>query len=213
MNASAFDIIPCGDDALRIVCGAGDIRYALASQLVNDDAWQEIVPGKADLTVAFDPHTESMSAAMARLRDALQSSASFTLPAPRRIELTATFGGAEGPDLEALAERLGRSAEDILTTVEASKLKVDMLGFTPGFAYLTGLDQGLTSERLANPRPRVPAGSIGLITGQIGLYALDGPGGWPIIGRVNTPLFDRFASEPFLLSPGDEVAIRRRTGA
>ena len=83
-----------------------------------------------------------------------------------------------------------------------------MLGFTPGFAYLSGLSPMLLAERLAKPRVRVPAGSIGLITGQVGLYALEGPGGWPIIGRLQVPLFDRAAPNPFRLAPGDGVVLR-----
>lgn len=212
MSAQAFDITACGDDALRIACGAGDIRYQLVRQLMCVESWREIVPGKADVTVAFDPHTESKDAALGRLRGALQTLATLKPHPARRIDLTADFGGAHGPDLQILAEKLARNPDDIIAAVEASRLNVDMLGFTPGFAYLTGLDPALVSERLANPRTRVPAGSIGLITGQIGLYALDGPGGWPIIGRVRTPLFDRATSDPFLLSPGDEVVIRRSMG-
>jgi KipI family sensor histidine kinase inhibitor len=209
MNAAEFGITACGDDALRIDCGAGEIRFQLARQLASSDAWLEVVPGKADVTVAFDPHTESMDLAVARLRGSLQSGEPLA-PAPtRRMELPAHFGGVDGPDMDMLAQRLGRSPDDIIEAILGSKLTVDMLGFTPGFAYLVGLDPALVSERLANPRPRVPAGSIGLITGQLGLYALDGPGGWPIIGRVSTPLFDRTAETPFRLNPGDEVVIRR----
>ena len=119
------------------------------------------------------------------------------------------FGGEAGPDLAALAERLGQTEEQIIHIFERQTLRVDMLGFTPGFAYLTGLDPALVSERLAHPRARVAAGSIGLITGQVGLYALEGPGGWPIVGRVLAPLFDRTRPDPFLMAPGDEVVIRR----
>jgi allophanate hydrolase len=88
-----------------------------------------------------------------------------------------------------------------------------MLGFTPGFAYLSGLSPDIVSERLAHPRARVAAGSVGLITGQIGLYALDGPGGWPIIGRILNPLFDRERTEPFVLLAGDNVQLRQAAAA
>ena len=209
MSEGAYRIIPCGDDALRILCGAGDIRYQIAHRLGSFEAWPEIIPGKSDLTVAFDPHMETMDAATDRVRAALLAGVGVSTHVPRRIELEARFGGGEGPDLAAMAERLGESETRLIEAIEASRLQVDMLGFTPGFAYLAGLGPALISERLRHPRARVAAGSIGLITGQIGLYALDGPGGWPIIGRVTTSLFNRLDADPFLLRPGDEVVILR----
>ncbi len=211
MSPSAFRIVPCGDDALRIACGAGHIRYQLAQLLKSEGSWREIVPGKVDVTVAFDPHAESMMVAMGRLHAALEADLSLVSTGSRRIELCAHFGGPDGPDLERIAQDCGQAPGDIIAAVEGSRLSVDMLGFTPGFAYITGLDPSLVSARLANPRARVAAGSIGLITGQIGLYALDGPGGWPIIGRVHTQLFDRTAPDPFRLMPGDEIVFRRST--
>jgi allophanate hydrolase len=206
-------IVACGDDALRILCGEGDIRHNLAQKLAGDPRWLEIVPGKRDVTVAFDPHTEPMAQARARLEAALVPDIGLDPAAAATHVFTASFGSAGGPDLAALAARLGLSEAAIIAKVEASALIVDMLGFTPGFAYLGGLDGALVSERLANPRTRVAAGSIGLITGQIGLYALDGPGGWPIIGRVLSPLFDRASPDPFVLRPGDRVVLQRAPSA
>ena len=108
---------------------------------------------------------------------------------------------------------MGIAEGALIKQVEQSLLTVDMLGFTPGFAYLTGLAPGLVAERLPSPRTLVPAGSIGLISGQIGLYALEGPGGWPLIGLVRAPLFARASANPFLLSAGDRVILRRAQGA
>lgn len=211
MTAGRYALMACGDDALRVLCGPGDVRHDLASMLTSDPAWLEVVPGRMGVTVAFDPHTHSMNDAHARLAAALEND-----PGPRRRDrrvqdLAVEFGGEAGPDLAPLAARLGRPESEIAGMIERSSLQVDMLGFTPGFAYLAGLDAALVSERLANPRTRVPAGSIGLITGQIGLYALDGPGGWPIVGRVLSPLFDRAAAQPFVLGAGDRVVLRRLT--
>jgi KipI family sensor histidine kinase inhibitor len=211
MTAPRFEVIACGDDALRILCGAGDIRHDLAEHLKTFPGWTEIVPGKLDVTVAFDPHKERLVEAQARLGAALQMLGAAPPRARRQHILEAVFGGEAGPDLAGLAMRLRRTEEQIIHDLEHQTLRLDMLGFTPGFAYLTGLDPALVSERLANPRPRVAAGSIGLITGQVGLYALEGPGGWPIVGRVLAPLFERSNAAPFLMAPGDEVVIRRAT--
>lgn len=211
MTAPRYEVFACGDDALRILCGEGDIRHDLAEHLKTFPGWTEIVPGKLDLTVAFDPHAERLSEAQARLGVALQILGAAPPRARRQHVLEAVFGGEAGPDLAALAARLGQTEEKIIHILEHQTLRVDMLGFTPGFAYMTGLDPALVSERLANPRARLAAGSIGLITGQVGLYALQGPGGWPIIGRVLAPLFDRARPDPFVMAPGDEVVIRRAT--
>ena len=209
MTGGRVAIVACGDDALRILCGEGDIRISFAAHLAKADCWMEVVPGKRDVTVAFDPHRERMDDAQARLADALAAFVPKAAEHAAQHILRAEFGGASGPDLAALAASLGLAEADIVAAVERSPLSVDMLGFTPGFAYLKGLDPNLASTRLANPRARVAAGSIGLITGQIGLYALEGPGGWPIIGRVLTPLFDRSAANPFLLQPGARVLLGR----
>jgi len=209
MKAPRPDVIACGDDALRILCGEGDIRHSLAQHLKHMQGWTEIVPGKLDLTVSFDPHAERMTGAQARLSAALGNVSTLQPRAARTHILEAGFGGEAGPDLAALAARLGQTEEQVIFTLGQQTLHVDMLGFTPGFAYLSGLDPEIVSERLANPRSRVAAGSIGLITGQVGLYALVGPGGWPILGRIRARLFDRARTDPFLMAPGDSVVLRR----
>jgi KipI family sensor histidine kinase inhibitor len=202
-------IITLGDDALTVFCGPGEIRHRIAHTLRRTDAWLEVVPGREDVSVIFDPHAEGMEQAEARLKAELETPSDAERAEPRTHELIADFAGSAGPDLAGLVERMGAAEGDLIKQVERSVLTVDMLGFTPGFAYLTGLAPHLVAERLSSPRTLVPAGSIGLITGQIGLYALEGPGGWPLIGRVRAPLFDRGSANPFLLSPGDRVILRR----
>ena len=212
MMVQRFEVVPCGDDALRILCGAGDIRHDLAARLSASANWIEIVPGKRDLCVAFDPHALSLDAARARVLQEIATMKPSTARERRSHTLLVEFGGSAGPDLSELAERLAIPQAGIVDAVERAELSVDMLGFTPGFAYLSGLDPALVSERLGTPRTRIPAGSVGLITGQIGLYALDGPGGWPIIGKVQSALFDKDGSDPFLLRAGDRVVLRRTAG-
>ena len=210
MMGQAFEVVPCGDDALRILCGAGDIPHDLVARLTASASWTEIVPGKQDLCVAFDPHVLSQGAARLRLLQEIATLEPSRADGRRSHTLSVEFGGDAGPDLSALAERLSLSLDGVVDVIEGAELSVDMLGFTPGFAYLAGLDPALVSERLGTPRTRVPAGSVGLITGQIGLYALDGPGGWPIVGRVQSALFDKSAADPFLLRAGDRVVLRRK---
>jgi KipI family sensor histidine kinase inhibitor len=208
MSEEPPPVVACGDDALRVVCGPTDRRHELAHRLSADRAWVEVVPGKFDVTVAFNPHKESMDEARRRLEATLRIAQPGGRLAARQHILDAVFGGEDGPDLQRMAESAGLAPGAIADAVARSVLKVDTLGFTPGFAYLSGLDPALASERLGHPRVRVPPGSIGLITGQLGLYALEGPGGWPLIGRLLQPVFDSSKADPFLLRAGDEVRIR-----
>lgn len=199
--------MPCGDDALRILCGPGHIRYQLARHLSEFADWSEIVPGKEDVTVLVDVHAYRLTEAAEKLRAQLSalpagdslSVASHTLPV--------VFGGPQGPDLEQVAGFNGVSVETLIEAVTQAEFEVDLIGFTPGFSYLTGMAPAVQAERLAVPRVRVPAGAVGILTGQAGLYALDGPGGWPIIGRVTVSLFDPYADKPFRLMPGDRVRL------
>ena len=86
--------------------------------------------------------------------------------------------------------------------------KVEMIGFTPGFAYLSGLPNSISIPRLSEPRARVPTGSVGISSAYTGIYALPGPGGWPLIGQTEAPLFSVDAPSPFLLEPGNVVRFK-----
>jgi len=87
----------------------------------------------------------------------------------------------------------------------AQVYRVGMMGFTPGFAYLLGLDLSLATPRLKTPRTLVPTGSVGIAGGQTGIYPLESPGGWQLIGQTEITLFDPENPPYFLLSPGDEI--------
>ena len=197
----------CGDDALRLSAPDRDERFARASQIRATGDWVEVVPGRRDVTVQFDPLRHTPDEALARLSRTLSTPA----PPPSRtletVELPVHFGGKNGPDLADISHRIGLSETEVISRLLSAPLRVDMLGFTPGFAYMSGLDAELEIPRLLQPRQQVPAGSIGLITGQCGLYALAGPAGWPIIGRTSVSLFDAAADNPFRLQPGMQVRL------
>ena len=197
----------CGDDALRLSAPDRDERFARASQIRATGDWVEVVPGRRDVTVQFDPLRHTPDEAPARLSRTLSPPA----PPPSRtletVELPVHFGGKNGPDLADISHRIGLSETEVISRLLSAPLRVDMLGFTPGFAYMSGLDAELEIPRLLQPRQQVPAGSIGLITGQCGLYALAGPAGWPIIGRTSVSLFYAAADNPFRLQPGMQVRL------
>jgi len=200
-------IVPCGDDALRLVTRASDDRHLIADILRSSGSWREVVVGRESVTVQFDPVALQPSAA----RDLLKKTVSMNLSDQQSVQpevtLTVSTDAASAPDLSTCAEANRCTIEEFLSKIHDSSLKVDMLGFAPGFAYVSGVDKSLSGGRLENPRQRVPAGSIGFIKGSLGIYALEGPGGWPIIGRTDAILFDKSAPDPFLLSTGTPLQI------
>ena len=139
-------------------------------------------------------HTQSVG----DIDDAL-AEASHTLEIPVR------YGGAFGEDLDAAAAELGIAADTVIARHGAALYTVAMVGFAPGFPYLSGLDPSLALPRLATPRTRVPAGSVAIGGAQTGIYPRESPGGWRLLGRTPLRLFDPQRASPSLLAPGDRV--------
>ncbi len=141
------------------------------------------------------------------VEQALAGVGAVDLPAGRLHEIPVVYDAAAGPDLAAVCERLGMSRAEFVERHAAPVYTVAMLGFTPGFAYLDGLDPALEVPRLATPRVSVPAGSVGLAGSRSGIYALSGPGGWQIVGRTDAELFRGDAENAFLFRPGDRLCF------
>jgi len=114
----------------------------------------------------------------------------------------------DGPDLAEVARRHGLTEERVVELHAGAAYRVAFLGFVPGFAYLRGLPEELRTPRLTTPRKEVPAGSVGIAGDQTGIYPAVTPGGWQLIGRTDTRLFDVERSPMSLLQPGDFVTFR-----
>lgn len=121
------------------------------------------------------------------------------------VEVAVAYGGADGPDLQAVAEAVRLSPEQVVRRHCAVTYRVFMLGFLPGFPYLGVVDPSIHVARHAVPRTRVEAGSVGLAGAQTGIYPRESPGGWQIIGRTREVLFDATRTPPARLHPGDRV--------
>ncbi|MBP6748777.1 MAG: 5-oxoprolinase subunit PxpB [Xanthomonadaceae bacterium] len=183
--------------------------HALAARIrsASPEWLRDLTPGYASLAVYFD----GMRADPDTVRDWLEAQcrqdveSTTILRVSRTIEIPVRYGGAFGEDLDAAAMELGLAPEALIARHSAPLYTVAMIGFAPGFPYLSGLDPALALPRLKTPRTRVPAGSVGIGGAQTGLYPRESPGGWRLIGRTPLRLFDPLRMEPSLLAPGDRV--------
>jgi allophanate hydrolase len=204
----------CGDDLLHIA--ADDVRDAqrLGRDLRTDCFWLEVVPGQDSVVVQFDSARHTLDDARARLERLPPGSADDGAGTNDSvIEIPVCYGGDDGPDLRRVCSELGMSPETLVTLHTGTEHCVELLGFTPGFAYLSGLDSRLQVGRLAAPRQRLPAGAVGIAGLYTGLYALPGPGGWALIGRTPLRLFDGREPDPFVLRPGQRVRFTASVGS
>ena len=120
------------------------------------------------------------------------------------VEIPVAF---TGPDLPGVAELWHCSEDEVIERLVGTPLHVAFCGFTPGWAYLVGLPEELAVPRLETPRPRVPAGSVGLADRYAGIYPTASPGGWRLVGRTDMSLFDPDRTPPALLTPGTRVHL------
>jgi inhibitor of KinA len=126
----------------------------------------------------------------------------------RRIEIPVKFGGDYGPDLDTAAALSGLAPDEFVSIFLEREYRVYMLGFLPGFPYMGEVDERIAVPRLASPRTRVPRGSVGIAGRQTGIYPLESPGGWQLIGRTDVKMFEPESDPPVLLQPGDLVTFR-----
>jgi len=206
-------IVPQGDSAILIQLGAEiDLAinqrvHALASLVETSTIAGiiETVPTYATLLVHYDPLVLSFTQIKTILREKLTQIQENESRKPRRVEVSVRYGGALGPDLESVASHLHLSIEDVIRIHSEKIYTVYMMGFTPGYPYMGKLDDALITPRLETPRTRVPAGTVAIAGSQTGVYSIESPGGWNLIGWTPLKLFDPNSDSPFLFAPGDEV--------
>ena len=194
-----------GDDQISIDAESAAEANSLATRLRANGNWRDVVPGLDSVVVQFDNATMNLDEVVRQLEvQERELDITDNVDEPL-IEIPMHYGGDVGPDFEWVCQQLSITPHEFVRLHTGRDYVVDMIGFTPGFAYVGGLDTRLNVPRLAQPRTRVAAGSVGIAAGQTGLYALPGPGGWPLIGRTALPLFDAEAKEPFTLRAGSRV--------
>ncbi|MEM7729630.1 MAG: 5-oxoprolinase subunit PxpB [Pseudomonadota bacterium] len=202
-----------GDNAVLVEWGVegfdpavSETVHALAARLRADNVFTEVMPGYDSLVAAFDLARLSPASARSRVGDAVSHLSGGAVEAPGRLmDIPVAYGGADGPDLQAMADRIGKTPDEVIALHAGRDYRVCMMGFIPGFAFLSNVDPILQHPRHATPRARVPAGSVGIANWQTGIYGLESPGGWQIIGRTEARLFDASRPAPFLVEAGDRI--------
>lgn len=160
----------------------------------------EIVPAARTVLLDGVPDPGALAARLAEWAPPAGSTAAVgTL-----VEIPVEYGGA---DLGDVAAHWGTTERGVVERLTATEFRVAFCGFAPGFAYLAGLPPELAVPRLPTPRPRVPAGSVGLAGRYAGIYPGASPGGWRLVGRTDATLFDVHADPPALLTPGTRVCL------
>lgn len=165
----------------------------------------EIVPTYRSLMVIYDPIEIEFDALVDRIKSLEGSINESSLPEPNVIEIPTLYGGEYGPDIQFVAEHNKLSVDEVIKIHSSVEYLIYMLGFTPGFPYLGGMSKKIETPRLKTPRTKIPAGSVGIAGKQTGIYPIESPGGWQLIGRTPVRLYDPQRSEPVLLGAGDYI--------
>jgi KipI family sensor histidine kinase inhibitor len=167
---------------------------------------RDVAPGYCTVGVHFDPlQTDLVALEQAIASEHAAIERVDSIADRRPVEIPVHYGGDDGPDLGAVARRAECSEEEVITRHTQRIYRVYMLGFVPGFAYMGRVDPSIAAPRHRLPRLHVPAGSVGIAGGQTGVYPVESPGGWQLIGRTNTVMFDAARERPSLLAAGDLV--------
>jgi KipI family sensor histidine kinase inhibitor len=164
----------------------------------------ELVPTLRSLTIHYDPcqtSAEALSQSIGPLLDGLEAQPL----SGRRWLIPVCYAPELAPDLDEVARRTGLSREDVVRLHTGAGYRVYMLGFLPGHPYMGDLPEALRLPRRETPRIVVPAGSVAIATALTGIYPLESPGGWHLIGRTPARLFDPARDPAVLMAPGDEV--------
>jgi len=211
-------IVPSSDSALlvrfaeRAASEAGDRVRALAAALADSAAlgspiaglldWQ---PAYASLLVRFDSVATDAASVEAHLLELLARVLKVAASPGAEVEIPVAYGGEHGPDLDAVAAHSGMTTAEAIAAHTAASYRVEFFGFIAGFGYLSGLPTTLSTPRLAEPRVRVPAGSVAIGGSHCAIYPAATPGGWRLVGR--TPLRPaRFGETPWTrFAPGDRL--------
>ena len=171
----------------------------------NIEGIEEMVPTYRSLIIYYNPQKVKYADLAQQLKELEKSVTEITMPAAHVTEIPVLYGGEYGPDLEFVVKFNKLSTKEVISIHTEKEYFIYMLGFSPGFPYLGGMSDKITTPRLEKPRLKVSGGSVGIAGEQTGIYPVESPGGWQIIGRTPIKLYDPKKEFPFLLKSGDYI--------
>lgn len=168
----------------------------------------EIIPTYTMVLVLYNPLEISYEGLTKKLRDVEKSLDDIELPPREVVHIPTLYGKEYGTDLEYVANHNKLTIDEVIEIHSGAKYLVYMLGFTPGFPYLGGMSERIFTPRLERPREKIPSGSVGIAGNQTGIYPIDSPGGWQLIGRTPLKLFDAKRKPSVLLKAGQYLKFQ-----
>lgn len=185
--------------AARVQAASAAIELALGADLVD------LVPSYASVLVIYDPMRTDHLSVSHRVRAAVVELAATASTTGRTITLPVYYAAESGADLEALAQGAGLSIDEVIGLHSGTEYRVYAIGFAPGFAYLGQVDERIAAPRLTTPRLKVPRGAVAIADRQTAVYPAVSPGGWNLIGRCPTRMFNPTATPVMPVAVGDRV--------
>ena len=196
-------------DAIELALNRQVRALGLALEQARMKGVLEAVPTYRSLAIYYDPLTIDRDVLKTQILSLYGSLVDQGDQTPRIVEIPTVYGGEYGPDLEFVARHSGLSRDEVVRLHSEPLYHVYLLGFIAGFPYLGDLAERLAVPRLSTPRLKVKAGSVGIGGRQTGIYPIESPGGWRIIGRTPLRLFDPSSEAPTAILPGDKVRFVR----
>jgi inhibitor of KinA len=228
---TGMEMFPFGESAVRVQFGSGihpDLHRKVKALADLLDRYPfpgmiECVSSYASVTVFYDPMKvrnlntggakgEDRGSSYDKVTSAIEQIAAKTdrlagAP-PRVVEIPVCYGGAFGPDLEVVAEHNKLTTDEVIELHSSGQYLVFLIGFAPGFPFLGGMSERIATPRRSSPRMAIAPGSVGIAGMQTGVYPIQTPGGWQLIGRTPLQLFLPNDNPPSLLQSGDTVRFR-----
>lgn len=212
-----MEFLKAGDSALIIEVGneiSPEINFKLKKiteylDALENDFITDLLPTYKSMIVYYNPLKISFDSLKKIIEEGLDTE-NVEGNALRKeiVEIPVLYGGEYGLDIENIANHNKISVEEVIKIHTSEEYLIYMLGFTPGFPYLGGMSKKIATPRLETPRVKIPAGSVGIAGEQTGVYPIESPGGWQLIGRSPLEFFSPLKERPFLLKAGDYIKFK-----
>lgn len=165
----------------------------------------DMIPTYCSLLINYDVRVIRYEELKKRIKAILRADIKGSSGKKRIYEIPVCYGGEYGPDMEFICKNAGLSEEEVIAIHSSKDYLIYMLGFLPGFTYLGGLDERIHTPRLSNPRLKIPAGAVGIGGSQTGIYPMESPGGWQLMGSTPVKTYDPDRAVPILVEAGEYI--------